>query len=132
MESPFWNRRLPEFSGNQAHDIASERYRLIQLIGAHNKLSRVIWGCWCAENERPSREELMGFYSELLLWKANSPATYTTCSGLASIEGLDFSAMELLPIPPPAYSFLSNEAALTVGMFNGKDIRGHKTLPVPD
>lgn len=118
-ESPFWNRPSLEFSGSQSDSVATERYRLIQLIGGHNKLSRVVWGNWCPTNERPNRDELMGFYAELLLWKANSPATFARCCALASIEALDFSALDLLPIPPPEFHFLSDEAALTIGMYNG-------------
>ena len=120
MESPFWNRPSPEYSGiSQSDSVAAERYRLIQLICAHNKLSRVVWGCWCPTSERPSRDELMGFYAEMLLWKANSPATFASCDGLNSIKVLNSTAIVSLPMPPPACYFLSSEAALNIAMYNG-------------
>jgi len=119
LESPFWNRPSPEFSGLVKSDaIAAERYGLTQLICAHNKLSRVIWGCWCPINERPSRDELMGFYLEMQLWMANSPATLASCESLAHIETLDLAGLSTLPIPPPASKFPSNEAALNVATYN--------------
>ncbi|KUJ14113.1 uncharacterized protein LY89DRAFT_651193 [Mollisia scopiformis] len=120
-ESPFWNRQDPEFVGvDPADRIATERYRLIQLICAHNKLSRIIWGCWCPVGERPSREELMGFYSEMQLWKANSPATFEGYDdSYFSYEAKEFSDLQGLPIPPPPLHLRSVEAALSIGMFNG-------------
>ena len=119
MERPFWNRPSLECAGiSQSDRIAAERSRLIQLICAHNKLSRVIWGCWCPTSERPSREELMGFYSEMLLWKENSPATFASCPGLDTVEALDLTTIDSFPIPPPACHFLSNEAALNIATYN--------------
>jgi hypothetical protein len=119
LESPFWNRPSPEFSGLVKSDaIAAERYSLIQLICAHNKLSRVVWGCWCPASERPTRDELMGFYSEMKLWLADSPATLASCESLADLETLDLAGLNALPIPPPASHFSSNEAALNVAMYN--------------
>jgi hypothetical protein len=120
MVSPFWNRPSPKFSEiSQPDCIATEYYRLIQLLSGHNKFKRVFWGCWCRTSERPSRDELMGFYSEMLLWKANSPATFTSCDGLDAIKALDFTAVERLPMPPPALHFSSSRAAQTVAMYNG-------------
>jgi hypothetical protein len=60
----------------------------------------------------------MGFYSEILLWKANSPATFASCNGLDAIKALDFTALERLPMPP-ALHFSSSQAAQTVAMYNG-------------
>lgn len=118
-ERPFWNRPSPQFhTSSQPDQVAAERYLLIQLICGHNKLSRVIWGCWCPRSERPSRDELLGFYSEMRLWKANSPATFARCDGLDTIEGLDSTPLDQRPIPPPACQLLSNEMSLSVIMYN--------------
>jgi hypothetical protein len=120
MVTPFWNRPSPKFSEIGEPDcIATEYYRLLQLLSGHNKLSRVFWGCWCPASERPSRAGLIGFYSEMLLWKANSPATFASCDGLDSIKALDFTAVERLPMPPLALHFSSSRAAQTVAMYNG-------------
>jgi hypothetical protein len=120
MVSPFWNRPSPKFSEIRKPDcIATEYYRLIQLLSGHNNLSRVFWGCWCPTSERPSRDELMGFYSEIPLWKANSPATFASCDGLDTIKTLEFTAVERHPMPPPALHFSSSRAAQTVAMYNG-------------
>jgi hypothetical protein len=120
MESPFWNRPSPEFSSLSSDSIAAERYLLIQLICAHNKLSRVVWGCWCPTDERPTRQELMGFYSEMLLWKATSPATLAAWEVLdRNMQLIDFTDLEALPIPPPPYYFTDSETAMNVAMYNG-------------
>lgn len=120
METPFWNRPAVTFSGSKHLDqIAAERYRLMQLVGSHNMLSRVLWGCWCPIDERPSRDELMGFYEEIRLWKANSPATFASCSwDDDNKKATDFATMAALPIPPSALFFGSTEAAITVAMHN--------------
>lgn len=120
MATPFWNRPYSEFAGISSHEdiIATERYRLIRLICGHNKFSRVIWGCWCPTSERPSRDELLGYYSELKLWKENSPATFASCEALDLLERLDLTAVESLPMPPPACHFSSTEAALNVAVYN--------------
>jgi hypothetical protein len=120
-ESPFWNRQDPEFVGISPSDrIATERYRLIQLICAHNKLSRVIWGCWCPVAERPSRDELLGFYAEMQLWKANSPATFEGYDdSYFNFEAKELSDLEGLPVPPLPLHISSIEAALSIAMFNG-------------
>jgi hypothetical protein len=52
------------------------------------------------------------------LWKENSPATVASCGTLESIAAIDSTAMELLPMPPPAYHFLSSEAALNIALYN--------------
>ncbi|KAH8657198.1 hypothetical protein BGZ60DRAFT_142089 [Tricladium varicosporioides] len=119
LESPFWNRAAPKFSGcSQADLISAERYRLIQLVCAHNKLSRVVWGCWCPTNERPSRNELMGFYSEMVLWRSTSPGTFASCEWLDHSGAMDMAAIESCPIPPPPMLFSSDEAALNVALYN--------------
>lgn len=119
MEKPFWNRPSPEYSRSSQPDrIAAESYLLIQLVSGHNKLSRIVWGSWCPTSERPSRDELMGFYSEMRLWKANSPATFARCDGLDDIEAFDSMALDLRPIPPPACQLLSSEMALNIMMYN--------------
>jgi len=119
MEKPFWNRPSPQFSRSSYSDhVAGERFRLTQLICAHNKLSRVVWGSLCPLSERPSRDELLGFYSEMMLWKKTSPAIFTSCDGLKTIESFTSFAPESLPMPPPLCFFDSNEAALTIAMFN--------------
>lgn len=120
MESPFWNRPSLKFSGLSPMDpVAAEKNRLIQLICGHNKLSQVVWGCWCPLGERPSREELMGFYAEMNLWKQNAPATLASCKALEGLRALDTPCVELLTMPAPACQFLSSEAALNVAMYNG-------------
>jgi hypothetical protein len=119
MEKPFWNRPSPEYSGGGQPDrVAAEHYRLIQLVCGHNKLSRVIWGSWCPTSERPTRDELMGFYSEMKLWKANSPATFAPCDGLDKLEAMDSMDMHLRPIPPPACQLSTSETALNIAMYN--------------
>lgn len=119
MESPFWNRPSLDFPGvGEPDSIAAEGYRLTQLVSAHNKLSRVLWGCWCPIDERPTRHELMGFHAEMMLWKANSPATFASCSGLDILDAVDTMAVDSLPFPPPACHFLSDEVALNIMMYN--------------
>jgi hypothetical protein len=119
MESPFWNRPSLRYSGaSQSDNVAAERYRFIQLVCSHNKLSRVIWGSWCPASERPSRDELIGFHSEMLLWKANSPATFAPCDGLENIEAVSETNIESLTIPPPAAHFACSDTALNVAMYN--------------
>jgi hypothetical protein len=119
MESPFWNRPSLKFPGAlQSDSVAAERYRLIQLICSHNKLSRVVWGSWCPSSDRPSRDELMGFRSEMFLWRANSPTTFTQCQGLDSIEAVSEMAVESLSIPPPAAHFACSDTALNIAMYN--------------
>lgn len=119
MERPFWNRPSPQFVRSSYSDrVANERFRLTQLICAHNRMSRVVWGCLCPLDERPSRDELLGFYSEMMLWKQNSPAIFTDCDGLRTIESFTSFAPETLPMPPPLCFFKSNEAAISIAMFN--------------
>lgn len=121
METPFWNRRELTFPGDNVTDmIAAERYRLMQLVGSHNKLSRVVWGCWCPVDERPTRAELMGYYEEMKLWRSNSPATFACCLWDVDIDiaAAGYDAMEALPIPPPPLHFTSPEAAINVAMYN--------------
>ncbi|TVY81661.1 Transcriptional regulatory protein moc3 [Lachnellula suecica] len=119
MLTPFWNRAPPEFSGiSHADTIAAERYSLIRLICGHNKLNRIVWGPWCATSERPSRDELMGFYSEMQLWKRSSPATFASCESIDTFLELESMPVDLLTIPPPACHFSSTDAALNIAMFN--------------
>ncbi|TVY14816.1 Transcriptional regulatory protein moc3 [Lachnellula arida] len=118
LESPFWNRVSPEFSDDCHIDpIAVERYSLIRLICGHDRLSRIIWGLWVPTSERPTRDELMSFYSEMQLWKANSPATFASFDDQDSAE-VDAAPMESFPIPPYASHFSSTDAALNVVMYN--------------
>jgi len=119
MENPFWNRPSPQFPRSSYSDrVASERFRLTQLICAHNKLSRVVWGALCPLEERPRLDELLGFYNEMILWKKSSPATFSDCDGLTTIDSFTAFDPGSLPIPPPPCVFTSNEAALAVAMFN--------------
>lgn len=119
MESPFWSRTSPEFSGVSHSDrVAAERYRLLQLICAHNKLNRVVWGGWCPMSEIPSRDELMGYYAEMLLWKANSPATFASCDALDTLKAIESTTADSLSMPPPACHFESNEIAVNIAMYN--------------
>ncbi|CZR58511.1 uncharacterized protein PAC_08403 [Phialocephala subalpina] len=120
-EPPYWNRSGPSFPGTaQSDQIASERYRLLRLICGHNRLSRVIWGCWCPVNERPSRQELMGFCSEMQLWRENSPATFGSCDAndYESTQAKSYEDLENLPVPPRPLHFESTEAALNIAMCN--------------
>jgi hypothetical protein len=119
MQTPFWNRVSPEFCPiYQADRVAAERHRLIQLICGHNKLSRVVWGSWCPMSQRPSREEYLGFHSEIRMWKTNSPVTFARCGALNTLEAYDSMPMELRLIPPPAVEFQFNETALNIAMYN--------------
>lgn len=121
MESPFWNRTSPKFSEiGETDSLASERYCLMQLICGHDRLSRVVWGCWLPAGERPTRDELLAFYSEMKLWKSNSPATLASFEVIQSTasDNLNLSTMDSLPMPPPPYYFSSKEAALNVAMYN--------------
>lgn len=119
MVAPYWNRASLEFSGMTRSDrVATERYRLIQLICGHNKLSRVVWGSWCPVSQRPSREECLGFYSEIQLWRANSPATFESCDALDTLEATNLIPMESRSIPPPVCEFPSHETALNIAMYN--------------
>lgn len=118
MELPFWNRQPGKFSSiAQSDAIATERHRLMQLVCGHNKLSRVIWGCWYPTSERPSRAELMGFYNEMLLWKATSPATFMSYPVAHYASSL--AEFAKLPMPPEPLKFISSEAAINAIMFNG-------------
>ena len=102
------------------HAITIERNRLIQLVSTHNKLRPVVWGPWYPISERPSRDELMEFYTALLLWKANSPKTFGSCiSDLDSQRALIFDEVSFLPMPPQPLTFVSSEAAVNVVMYNG-------------
>ncbi|KAG4444034.1 hypothetical protein IFR05_000494 [Cadophora sp. M221] len=113
MERPFWNRPAVEYSGMTSNDhIASEGFRQIQIICAHNTFSRVVWGCWSPVSERPNRAELVGFYDEMQLWKANSPGTFQSCRELDIIQALDPKDVAKYPIPPPVCRFSCNDAAL--------------------
>lgn len=141
MESPFWNRLDPVFLGSSRLDrVAAERYRLIQLVGAHNKLTRIVWSCWTPASDWPSREELIGFRSEMMLWKATSPATFANSSALDDMGNPDpfdkrpplaYAGFAMLENEPkldsmqkaslsdfPPYFFASNEAALNAAMYN--------------
>lgn len=119
MERPFWNRPAIEYSSMAIHDrIASEGFRQIQIICAHNTFSRVVWGCWSPVSERPNRAELLGFYSEMQLWKANSPATFDACRELDVIQALDPKDVATHPIPPPPCRFMCNDAALNLATAN--------------
>ena len=69
-------------------------------------------------SQRPSREECLGFHSEIKLWKTNSPVTFARCEALNTLEAYDSMPMELRPIPPPAVEFQSNETALNIAMYN--------------
>lgn len=127
MEQPFWSRQPDYFSASHRlvdetsfSTIATERHCFIQLVSGHNKFSRVVWGPWYPTSKRPTRDELMGFYSELLLWKATSPKTFA--SAISDPESLLVSTLEeveLLPIPPQPLRFASAEAAVSVIMYNG-------------
>ena len=122
MEPPSWNRPSPQFPGapsSQPDLVAAERHRLIQLVCTHNKLSRVVWGSWYPTSEQPSHEESTGFYNELLLWKANSPATFARSADFDSLEALDPTAAATFAIPPPALILPSSDIALNIGMYNG-------------
>jgi hypothetical protein len=119
MELPFWSRPSLEFSGiTEPDSIAVERYRLIQLISGHNKLSRVVWGSWYPTRDRPSRHELLGFYAELLLWKANSPTTFASCPELQNSDVASLEVLKTLPVPPQPLQFSYNDAAVNVIIFN--------------
>jgi hypothetical protein len=130
MELPFWSRQPDDFSTSprqgdgrllpRSSTITTERHRLIQLVSGHNKFSRVVWGPWYPTSERPSRDELIGFYSEMQLWKATSPETFASC--LSDPDSLHASTIEegkLLPIPPQPLHFTSAEAAVNMIMYNG-------------
>ncbi|KAH7311120.1 hypothetical protein BKA65DRAFT_163948 [Rhexocercosporidium sp. MPI-PUGE-AT-0058] len=119
MERPFWNRPVIKYSKAPLSDqIASEGFRQIQIICAHNTYSRVVWGCWSPVSERPSRAELLGFYSEMELWKANSPGTFESCQGLDVIQDLDPLDVAIHPIPPPVCRFTCTDAALNLATAN--------------
>lgn len=119
MELPFWSRQNNEGSlMTQSDSIATELHRLIQLVCGHNKLSRVVWGGWLPTSERPSRDELIGFHTEMLLWKATSPATFKN-SDLESIYAPSIAELDALPMPPRPLYLTSSEAAVNIIMFNG-------------
>lgn len=127
MESPFWNRPDPVFSKNTHLDlVAAEHHRLLQLVSAHNKRTKIVWGCWFPVNEWASRERLIAFYDELCLWKATSPATFTPYDPSSELEHFeqnlhassgDSTLISTFPEPQP-YFFASNEAALNAAMCN--------------
>jgi hypothetical protein len=120
MELPFWSRRPISFSANiQPDAIANERHRLMQIISGHHKLSRVVWGCWYPASERPTRAELMGFYNEVQLWKATSPATFSSCPDSDSLFATSLSEFKTLPMPPLPLYLASADAAINIMMFNG-------------
>ena len=120
MEVPFWNRQPSQFSALVQSDcITTERHRLIQLVCGHNKLSRVLWGCWCPTSERPSHGELIGYYSEMLLWKATSPATFASYPHLEGVHASSITDFDTLPMPPQPLRLTSSEAAVNIVMFNG-------------
>ncbi|MCJ1472067.1 hypothetical protein MMC13_000712 [Lambiella insularis] len=131
-ELPSWFRQPNDFSPSPHLDhqdrrlfpksstITTERHRLIQLVSGHNKLSRVVWGPWYSTSERPSRDELMSYYSDMLVWKATSPETFGSCvSDLDSQCASTVEEVDLLPIPPKPLSFTSDEAAVNMVMYNG-------------
>ena len=129
-ELPSWSRQPNDFSASphqgdwrllpNSSTITTERHRLIQLVSGHNKLSRVVWGPWYPTSERPSRDELMCYYSDMLLWKATSPETFASCvSDLDSQRASTIEEVELHPIPPQPLIFTSAEAAVNMIMYNG-------------
>ena len=129
-ELPSWSRQPNDFSPSfrqedlrlfpNSSTITTERHRLIQLVSGHNKFSRVIWGPWYPTSERPSRDELMGFHYDMLLWKASSPQTFASCvSDLDSQRASTIEEVDLLPMPPQPLSFTSAEAAVNIVMYNG-------------
>lgn len=62
----------------------------------------------------------MGFYSEMQLWKSNSPATFEGYDdSYFSYEAKSLSELKELPIPPPPLHLPTIEAALSIGMYNG-------------
>jgi hypothetical protein len=119
VERPFWSRPSLLFPGDSEPDsIAADRDCLSQLICSHNNRSRVSWGSWRSTNERPSRQTLLGFHAEMLLWQANAPSTFASCPDLARIDVTQPTVFESLPIPPQPLLFTSNEAASNVILFN--------------
>ena len=99
--------------------ITIERHHLIQIVSTHDKLRRVVWGPWYPISERPSRDELMEFYTALLLWKANSTATFNSCVlDLDSQSASAIGDITTLPIPPNPLTFMFSEAAVNVIMYN--------------
>ena len=116
ISSPLGGRCLSASSST----ITTERHSLIQLVSSHNKLSRVVWSAWYPANERPSRDELLGYYSDLLSWKDTSSKTVASCvSDPDSMFASTLEEVNLLPIPPHPLSFTSAEAAVNMIMFNG-------------
>ena len=100
--------------------IAAERHGLMQLVSSHNKLSRVVWGPWYPVNERPSREELLDFYSDLLSWRGTSTKTAASCvSDPDSLFASNLEEVSLLPIPPDPLKFASTDAAVNIIIYNG-------------
>ena len=120
MHAPFWNRSTTEFPGLIRPDpVATEGHSLVRLVGGHNTISKVVWGSWYPKTERPHREELMGFYDEMLLWKSTSPATFASCPDLDNDQPSTMEELYALPIPPQQLPFASSQAALNIVMYNG-------------
>jgi hypothetical protein len=122
MHAPFWNRPTTEFPGLvRADPVITEGHSLVRLVGGHNQINRVVWGSWYPKSDRPHREELMGFYEEMLLWKATSPATFASYPDLDNDQPSSMEEFHELPIPPhPLQSTTAtSEAALNIVMYNG-------------
>ncbi|KAG0651531.1 hypothetical protein D0Z07_1515 [Hyphodiscus hymeniophilus] len=120
MHAPFWNRSTAEFPGIVRPDpVTTEGHSLVRLVGGHNTISKVVWGGWYPKDDRPHREELMGFYDEMLLWKSTSPATFAAYTNLDEDQPSSMEDFYALPIPPEPLPSSSSEAALNIVMFNG-------------
>ncbi|KAL2062035.1 hypothetical protein VTL71DRAFT_6301 [Oculimacula yallundae] len=81
-------------------------------------ICRVIWGCWSPASERPSRAELWGFCSEMQLCISNSSGILESCQDLQVLQSLDPKEVSGYPIPPPAFRFICNDAALSLATAN--------------
>ncbi|KAH8812913.1 hypothetical protein F5884DRAFT_751212 [Xylogone sp. PMI_703] len=119
LERPFWWPSDSYCATSLPLDhIAAERHRLLQLISGYSNLSKVVWGAWYTPDEQPSRIELEGFMSELTTWKENAPYTFTTISGHRYPEVNSQFSPDNLTVPPPPLYFTTDEAAVTVLIFN--------------
>lgn len=119
MHAPFWNRPTTEFPGIlQPDPLQTEGHSLVRLVGGHNKINRVVWGSWYPKADRPSREELLGFYNEMLLWKSTSPATFASYLELEDFQPSSMAELHELPIPPEPFPSSSTDAALNIVMYN--------------
>jgi hypothetical protein len=117
MERPFWNSQSNEDALiTLSNSIMMERHRLMQLVCGQG--SQVVWGSWHPISERPSRGDLLGFYSAMMMWKATSPATFGSCPGLEHIQASSFEELHAFPIPPRHIQLTSIEAAVNIILFN--------------